>query len=219
MAQKELIIFDFDGVLVDTEYATFTYYKERMPQYGFELKDEDFKLKQGRKSVDFFKDVMGDEFDATLVDTLIQEKRKAFLINIEDYVTPLPGAFELVKECHSRGLILAVGSQNERPMIDAVLKKFNVTEYFTTTTALQDLTNKKPDPEIFLLVAERVGIDPAQGVVIEDHVEGVQAAKGGGFTTVGVTTATSKEELEAAGADHVVSSPAELSADILVNLQ
>jgi HAD superfamily hydrolase (TIGR01509 family) len=210
---NKLIIFDFDGVLVDTEYATFLYYKDVMPQYGFTLKEEDFKYKTGRKSIDFFKSVMGDRFDEKLADRLTQQKRRDFLKNITNYVTPIRGAFDLVKACKAEGLTLAVGSQNERPMLDAVLDTFQLKPYFVLIRSLQDLTNKKPHPEIFLGIAQQLQISPKEAVVIEDSADGVEAAKNGGFKVVGI--ATSDKNLNV---DLLVNTPAELTAEQLKNL-
>ena len=69
---NKLIIFDFDGVLVYTEKSTFDFYRKLLPKYGIYLKASDFKYKIGRKSVDFFRDVLGDKFDEKLVEKMFE---------------------------------------------------------------------------------------------------------------------------------------------------
>ena len=190
------IIFDFDGVLVDTELATFNYYKEVLPEYGIHLKDGDFKYKIGRKSVDFFRDVMGDKFDPSFVEKITKQKRDAFFNNVSKYVTLIPGEIETLQFCKDKGLKIALGSQNERFFIDKVLEDFNMTEYFDATVSLQDISNKKPDPEIFLKAAKLIGITPDQGIVVEDAPEGIAAAKGGGFYAIGITSSHGNDVLK-----------------------
>src|SRR5258708_3844472 len=111
---NKLIIFDFDGVLVKTERTTFNFYKKLLPKYGFVLKETDFKYKAGRKSIDFFKDVLGDKFDQRLVDLFIEKKRKAFLKDVKRYLEPLPGVFKLLDNIEKKGIKMAIGSQNEK---------------------------------------------------------------------------------------------------------
>lgn len=214
--RNQLIIFDFDGVLVDTEYATFQYYQELMPRYGFQLQESDFQFKLGRKSVDFFRSIMGDRYDAALAEKLTQQKRAAFTAAPDKFVTPIPGAFDLVKQCHQAHLILAIGSQNERPMLQATLSKFNLNKYFAVVRSLQDLTHKKPHPEIFLGIAQKFKIPPSLSVVLEDAPDGVTAARRGGFNVVGVTTSTTAANLP--GAHLYVTSPAQLTPEQLITL-
>ena len=213
---NELVIFDFDGVLVDTEYATFKYYKKVLPHYNINLKEKDFKYKIGRKSIDFFKSVMGSKFDPAIAEKLTQQKRLDFQQAPEKYVTPIPGAFKLVKQCHDAGLFIAIGSQNELPMLKATIDKFKLKKYFSIIRSIQDITNIKPHPEIFQGIAEELNISPSNSVVIEDAPDGVAAAHAGGFNIIGVTTSADQKALS--GAHIFVKTPAELSPDIIQSL-
>ncbi len=215
--KNKLIIFDFDGVLVDTEYTTFSFYKEILPVYGITLKEDDFRYKIGRKSIDFFKDVLGEKFDQKLVDELVEKKRSAFLEDIKKYVKPVSGSFELLEACWHAELKMAIGSQNEKPLIQKSLDIFDIRKYFETTTSLQDIINKKPNPEVFFLVTNTVGISPSQSVVIEDAPVGIEAAKNGGFKAIGITTSFSRENFVLA--DLIIDSMKEVNPEFLRNFK
>lgn len=212
----KLVIFDFDGVLVDTELTTFNFYKELLPKYNIFLKDSDFQYKIGQKSIDFFKNALGKKFDERLVQEITLVKRKAFIEDVKKYLTPIPGMFELLELCQKEGLKMAIGSQNEKELIQKALDEFRIRKYFSFTTSLQDIKNKKPDPEVYLLVTSKLGINPKDAIVIEDAPQGIEGAIKGGFKSVGVMTAFSEKELNEA--DLVVRDLTQLSPAILKNL-
>lgn len=215
METNPLIIFDLDGVIVDTEYNTFLFYKEILPRYGITLQESDFQYKVGRKSIDFFKDVLKDKFNATLVQSLISQKRSAFLSDIRKHIRPIPQTIALIKELHYLNFPLALGSQNERELIEKVLDEFELRGYFSLIKSLQDITNKKPDPEIFLSIAKALGVAPEHSVVIEDSIDGVQAAKAGGFKVIAIASLYHPQELPA---DLNVKSAKEITPKLLIEL-
>lgn len=209
----KLVIFDFDGVLVDTELTTFNFYKELLPSYGIALKDSDFQFKIGRKSADFFRDVLKDKFNASFVEEITVIKRQAFQKNIKKYLKPVPGAFKLLADCQRAHLVMAIGSQNERELIEKAVDEFNIRNYFSFITSLQDIKNKKPDPEVYLLVSKNTRIEPKNAVVIEDAPIGIEAAYKGGFRSIAITTSFKREDFSKA--DLVIDSMTELSPRLL----
>lgn len=217
--KNQLVIFDFDGVIVDTEYTTFKFYKKILPKWGIHLKESDFKYKIARKSIDFFKDVLPrDKFDETFIQQLITLKRQAFLNNIKKYLKIIPYSIQLLQTCHKDKLRLALGSQNERELIDKVLDTFSLRHYFEMTVSLQDITHKKPDPEIFLFISKKLETPSSQSVVIEDGKEGIQAAKAGGFKAIGYTNSFTREELAQDHPDLIVESLKQLTPQVLRSL-
>lgn len=216
---NQLIIFDFDGVIVDTEYTTFKFYQNLLPKYGIHLKESDFKYKIARKSIDFFKDVLPqDKFDQTFIQELITLKRQAFLNNIKKYLKPIPHAKQLLEACRKDHLKLAIGSQNERELLEKAVDVFDIRHYFELIISLQDIKNKKPDPEIFLLISQKLNVSPVKTVVIEDGKEGIQAAKAGGFKTIGYTNSFTKAELAQDHPNLIVESLEQLTSQVLRSL-
>lgn len=213
MRKKCLVIFDFDGVIVETERTTFELYRELLPAYGIHLTEEDFSKKVGRKSIDFLREVMGETFADPLATSLIQKKRCMFLQDVPRYLKPLPGALSLLQACVDDAILMAIGSQNERELLERAVDVFGIRHYFRFIASLQDIRQKKPDPEIFCLVMERMGVRPSSTIVIEDSPQGIEAARSAGCTAIGITTAFPPEKLTRA--HHIVHSMEELSPVIL----
>jgi HAD superfamily hydrolase (TIGR01509 family) len=196
------IIFDFDGVLIDTELTTFKFYQELLKKYNITLSDEDFKYKIGKKSIDFFTSILRDKFDPELIEELTRKKRDAFQKDIKKYLKPIDGVFPFLEHCSTLGIPLAIGSQNKRILLEKAVDVFEIRKYFKTIVSLQDIENKKPDPEIFLLVANRLNVEPQYTIVTEDAPIGIGAANKGGFISVGITSSHSRNELK--GAKYIV---------------
>lgn len=179
------VLFDLDGVLIQTEKETFKFYQEYFKEHGIIIKDEDFVYKAGRKSVDFFNAILTPEqlkqFDTKKITDL---KRELFNTDLDRYVKKIPGYREILEALKARDLHLALGSQNESRMIESVLKWLGVKDFFEVILSLDDIKNKKPDPEIYLLAASKVGVAPEECVVIEDSRDGIGAAKNAGMFCV-----------------------------------
>lgn len=213
---NQLVIFDFDGVLVNTEYTTFTFYRELLRTYDIYLTEDDFQYKIGRKSIDFFKDVLKEKFDKSLVEKFITIKRHAFIKNVKKYLQPLPGAFKLLERLYEEKIYMTIGSQNEKELLEKSVDIFNIRKYFKKIVSLQDLTYKKPNPEIFFLITRSLNISVSNAVVIEDTPIGIEAAKKAGCKCVGITTSFSEKDLRAA--DFVIHAMTELNPLFLRHL-
>ena len=220
----KLIIFDMDGVLVDSEPAITQASIESLKEhYGINAKHADFKEFTGMGDDKFIQGVAGKygkPYDVKL-------KFRAYEIYMakKDRVKVFPRAKKLIHNVYNLGLKCAVASASDLVKVKVNIQKINLGKsikiittdvgdahpcvpqkvkrplYVITGT---DVINKKPDPEIFLKAAEAVGISPENALVIEDAVSGVQAAKAAGMTCIAVTTSFSRRILSDAGADYVV---------------
>ncbi|NUM25588.1 MAG: HAD family phosphatase [Candidatus Buchananbacteria bacterium] len=182
------ILFDLDGVLIETEKETFKFYQKILGQdYGIFLKDEDFKYKAGRKSKDFWNDILTPEQQEKIdVKKLTQNKREAFNTDPDKYVKAMPGGKKLLELLKGQGFKLALASQNESRMIESMMRWLGIKEYFEVILSIDQITNLKPDPEIYLLAAQKLGVTPAECVVIEDSKDGVGSAKNAGMKCIGI---------------------------------
>ena len=201
------ILFDLDGVLIKTELETFRFYQDYLQKnHNIELPDSSFKYKYGRKSKDFFHDVLTEE-QKNIVDVgkLTAIKRELFDREIDRFVSRVEGVDELLRWLRSKNYKLALCSQNERQMIDRVINWLGVGKYFDFTLSLQDITEKKPKPEIYLKAAQKLKTTPNQCLVIEDSQDGVRAAKNAGMICVGIAHDYTPEGY-LAEADHIVHS-------------
>lgn len=177
------LLFDLDGVLIETERETFQFYKKYLKDhYHIVLKNSDFKYKAGRKSKNFFDDVLTPEQQKIVnIKKLTELKRHLFNTQISKYTKKIKGGNALLHYLQKHHYLLALVSQNEPQMIQNALKWLAIKHYFQTILSLADIKNKKPNPEIYLLAAKKLSLQPKECLVIEDSYDGVMAAKNGGF--------------------------------------
>jgi len=214
----KLVIFDMDGVLVDSEPAIRQASIDSLKEsYGIDPKHSDFKEFTGMGDDKFIGGVAekyGKSYDVRL-------KHRAYEIYVakKSRVKVFPRAKKLIHNVYNIGLKCAVASASDFIKVKVNLDRIKIGKsiqmissdhknknakrplYVITGT---DVKNKKPDPEIFLKAAETVGILPANTIVIEDAISGVKAAKAAGMTCIAVTTSFDKRKLLNAGADYVV---------------
>ena len=182
------VLFDLDGVLMETELETFRFYQAELKQrYGVALPNNHFRFKAGRKSVDFWRDALTDE-QRRRVDTtaLTAYKRERFAAEPERYIRRVPGGRELLSTLRRHRVPLALASQNEPRVINAAVSWLGVREFFTVVLTIADIKNLKPDPEIYLLAARKLNVTPAACAVIEDSLDGVGAAKNAGMRCIAI---------------------------------
>ncbi|MAF14016.1 MAG: hypothetical protein CMI53_03940 [Parcubacteria group bacterium] len=181
------VLFDLDGVLIKTEHETFKFYQDYLEKKGINLRDSDFKFKAGRKSKDFWNDVLTLEQKKIIdFEKLTQLKREEFNTEPDKYVTKVDGGEELLKLLKKNNFKLAIISQNESQMISSMADWLNIREFFEVILSIDDITNLKPDPEIYLLAAKKLGVTSNECVVIEDSKDGIGSAKNAGMKCIGV---------------------------------
>lgn len=201
---SKLIIFDMDGVLVDSEpaitYASMQALKER----GIEAAYEDFKPFTGMGDDRFIAGVC-EKYGACYDPSM---KARAYEIYIEraaEWIKVFPWSKPVLESLHAAGYRLAVASASDIIKVECNLRQIGIdTRIFSAIVTGSDVTRKKPAPDIFLKAAEKAGAEPADSLVVEDAVSGVMAAKAAGMTAVAVTTSFDKQTLLEAGADLAV---------------
>jgi HAD superfamily hydrolase (TIGR01509 family) len=204
----EAIIFDMDGVLVDSEKHWHTVAEPFFLQYIPMWDDKKALALVGRSSRDIYR-LMVAEWGAKLAleefsGFCHQAAQEVYLKR----VSLLPGVRELLVEIKARAWSLALASSSPLSWVQMVLERFELHSYFTVVVTADHVARCKPAPDIFLLAASKLAIVPERCVVIEDSLPGVAAAKAAGMYCLAVTNTVSKEELSEA--DGVVSSLEEL---------
>jgi HAD superfamily hydrolase (TIGR01509 family) len=209
---SNLIIFDMDGVLVNSEpaitYASLQTLKER----GISAEYDDFKPFTGMGDDKFLAGVCekyGAVYDPSM-------KARAYEIYIEhaaEWIEVFPWSKPVLTALHGTGYRLAVASASDIVKVECNLRRIGIdTGIFSAIVTGSDVTRKKPAPDIFLKAAEKAGGVPAETLVVEDAVSGVMAAKAAGMTALGVTTSFDREALVRAGADRVTDDLSNLPA-------
>ncbi|HEX8217723.1 MAG TPA: HAD family phosphatase [Chloroflexia bacterium] len=214
MEEPRAVVWDLDGVLVDSAAAHNSSWQVMSERYGVAYDpDRDFPNIFGKHNTDII-GMMWQVTDAGRVAEMADAKETAFRREAAQ-LKALPGAVELVQELARRGWKQAIGSSAPMANISVLLEATGVGPYMQAIASGDDVTAGKPDPQVFLIAFERLGVSPRNGVVIEDAPAGIQAGVRAGAATLGVTTTQSAEALQAAGADRVVASLAGITVDDL----
>lgn len=209
------IIWDVDGTLLDSAAHHFAAWQRLAADIGQPFTEADFSATFGKRNPEIVRQL----FDPNASDEMVADigRRK------EDYyramvrsegVALLPGVAELLDGFAALGYPQAVGSSAPRGNLELLFAVTGVLKYFAAVVGQEDTTRGKPDPQVFLVAAERIGVRPADCIVFEDAAAGVQAAKAAGMRCVAVVSGHHPvEELTHAGADRVVRSLTEVSFD------
>jgi beta-phosphoglucomutase len=216
------VVWDVDGTLVDTAEQHFRAWQRLAAEIGKPFTRADFAATFGMRNPEIIRKL----FDPDATDEQCAEiggrKEEYYRESVrEQGVELLPGAARLLEEFAAAGWPQAVGSSAPPGNLDLLLGVTDTRRYFAAVVTGDDVTRGKPDPQVFLAAAKMLGVEPARCVVIEDAVAGVEAAKAGGMRCVAVTNAGHHpaEALQAAGADLVVGSLEELSAERVRRLE
>ena len=206
------VIFDMDGVLIDSEEYICRAAIQFLATRGVHARPEDFIPFVGAGE-DRYIGGVAEKYGLAL--DLEEAKRQTYAIYgelIHGRLGPLPGAREFVSRCRERGLKLAVASAADLMKVEMNLRELQFPPgTFDTVVTGSDVARKKPHPDIFLTAAKRLGLDPQQCLVVEDAVNGVRAAKAAGCRCLGILTSFSADDLHEADwhAPDLASAPAE----------
>ena len=205
----EAVIFDMDGVLVDSEPLHFEAYKSLIGSFGGDY-DEEFNSRfLGRRDIEIAPTVIETFSLPHSPEEFVQEKDLIFYELIKTKACALPGVLEALKAANQLGLKTAIASSSKMTTIDLIVDTLDIRLYFNSLTSGDHVKRGKPEPDIFLLAAEKLTVAPQNCLVIEDTDHGVQAAKGAGMHCIAIPcTATLHQKHE--GADARLSSMVEL---------
>lgn len=205
------VVFDMDGVISDTERLHVESEAILLSRFGLDagavLGDGRYRGVPDRQ---FFGEVVANHGLTADIDALIADKWALMAGCADGAITAIPGALELIAALRGRRFLLGLASSSPRPFIDRVLRCLGLSDAFGVIVSSDDVRRGKPDPEIFLTVAERLGVPPSACVVIEDSDSGMRAARRAGMKVVGLAAAGS------ADTDHVVTDLRLLTPDVLL---
>jgi HAD superfamily hydrolase (TIGR01509 family) len=213
------VIFDMDGVIVDTEPLHYFAYYEHFKHLNIEVPHEMYTTMTGLSTKNTYqkiKEAFGLEHE---VEDLVQSKRDFFngLFDTKADLELLPGVFNLIKNLHANGIQLVLASSASKVTIKRVFDRFKLHQYFTQTVSGEDFPQSKPNPAIFVKAAELSGSPVTECIVIEDSTNGIKAAKAAGIYCVGYKSENSKLQ-ELNEADMIIAHFNELNADIVKKL-
>ena len=210
------VIFDLDGVLVDTGWAHKQSWYDLAEKEGFSMTDEFFYSTFGMQNYMIIPMLLGRDALSDEVDRLSDWKEQRYRELIAEKLVLAEGAKSLLIDLKGEGFLLAVGSSAPRANLELVLEHTDLKDYFDAYVTGQDVTNGKPAPDTFIKAAEKLSLGADSCVVVEDAIQGVEAGKAAGMPVVAVTTTRSRTDLNRA--DIIVDSLAQLKARQFIDL-
>lgn len=204
-------IFDMDGVIIDSELIHSRVKMDAFRHFGLPFEEKDLIHYMGRTSEDLFGEVIAKTHRTDVsVDDLVTYKHDHYLEVLQDGgAKPIPGAIELIRGLYEAGIPLALATSSWVKVMDAVLDAFGIRPYFQSVISGSTLPKSKPDPAIYLLSAERLGVAPEKCMVLEDTKSGVLAAKRAGMTCIGFRSPHSGNQ-DLSRADRIVDQLSEI---------
>jgi len=215
-SNNRAVIWDMDGVIVDTAFYHRQAWQEVFGKKGILFSEEDFRHSFGQRNDTIIKEVMGTGVSPDELNTISSEKEVIFRESISQNLRPLPGAIELITLIRQDGFLTALASSAPIENIRLLIEGLGIEKCFQSIISARDVSRGKPDPQVFLLAARRLGTEPGSCIVIEDAVAGVSAAKRAGMHCVAVTNTHPRDSL--IEADLTVSSLTEITVNDLKSL-
>jgi len=190
------VLFDMDGVIVDTEPLHRKAYFKMFEEIGINVSEALYTSFTGQSTLEICQTLV-DNFALTQSpQTLVAVKRKHFkyLFENDNSLQLLPGVLDLIKDYYQNGITLVLASSASMDNINRIFTRFDLDPYFVAKLSGADLAKSKPHPEIFLKAAEAAGQPPANCMVIEDSTNGIKAAKAAGIYCVAYNSKHSHDQ-------------------------
>ena len=191
------VLWDMDGVLVDTGEFHYQSWTETLAEYGIPLPYEQFRTTFGMNNEGILRMLLGERYTEELFIEISERKETRFREMIHGQVQLLPGVRPLLEALREANVPQAIASSAPQANIETILFEFNLESYFQALVSAVGLPSK-PHPAVFLAAAQRLDLQPGNCIVLEDAIPGVEAARRAGMRCVAVTTTNKAEDLGSA---------------------
>ena len=209
------VIFDLDGLLADTERLHCQAYQDALLRHGVVLTESEYAehwVRAGR-GIDDWVSIRGLTLDPL---ALRADKSERYLQLLTVSLRPMDGALPLLQSLHGKKT-LALASSSYRDAVDAVLQSLNIAHYFKEVVSGLDVARVKPAPDIFLVAARAVGVNPSECVVLEDAEKGVLAAHEAGMACIAVPNEHTRNH-DFSKATRICASLSEITVELIEEL-
>ena len=191
MTKKRMLIFDMDGVLLDSEPLHANSMHRILREHGV-TEMPDASLTVGKSSYVIWTNLQK-KYELPGTPATLLNQQYAYLLEemTARNIPPSAGLVELLKDCKKRGIQLGVASSSNRVLVDGTLKHLEIGDYFDVTVAGDEIPEKKPNPAVYLKAIEKAGVRPEEALAVEDSSTGLLAASRAGIEAVGYRNPTS----------------------------
>jgi HAD superfamily hydrolase (TIGR01509 family) len=181
------VLWDLDGTLVDSEEFHWQSWRDTLASEGLSVTYEQFLDSFGRKNDPIMREWLGAGYSPERAARLADMKEADYRRLVAAHgLTPLPGAREWLTRMHEAGWKQAIVTSAPRANAEVMLQALGLGHVFETVVVAEDVSLGKPDPEVFLTGAARLGVEPSRSVVVEDAATGIEGARRAGMKCVGV---------------------------------
>ena len=184
-----------DGVLANTGPIHFKSWVKIAKEIGVKFTRDLFEQTFGQQSPTITRKLVGSEIDETLILQWSNLKESYYREMVKDKLEPLPGVINIINDLKSEGFKLAIGSSAPSENVELLLTTLKIKDFFDVIITAAEVKKGKPEPDVFLIVANFLNINPQNCVVIEDAPVGIQAANNAGMKSIALITTHNKEEL------------------------
>jgi beta-phosphoglucomutase family hydrolase len=196
MTKLGALLFDLDGTIVDNMYAHLQAWVEYLGPFGVNDSDENvYKNVAGKTTQECIRTYFGNDLSDEQMLAHYNGKEEIYKKIYRPVMRGIPGVIDLFKQADRLQIPMAIASAAGIDNVEFILNNLSIGAYFKAVVSSRDVKKGKPDPEIFLLAASRLGVDPADCLVFEDSIFGLQGAFNAGMKAVAITTAHSEAEL------------------------
>ncbi len=199
MKQIKAILFDMDGVLILSEDLHYKIKKQLFKRYNCNMTEEEYNLycagMRTKESIEVYLKAKGKPINEVpfLVEEFRRIKREELEKGVKKVIKLRKGTEEVLQELKKK-YVLAITTSAIREFTEKILEAHNIKQHFTKIVTAEDVKKGKPNPEPYLTTAKKVGIEPKNCVVIEDAVNGVEAAKAAGMFCIAIVDKKEKDE-------------------------
>jgi HAD superfamily hydrolase (TIGR01509 family) len=187
------VVFDMDGLMIDSEKLYWAVGREIAREFGKEVSDQTLGKMMGRsplKSVEIYANDLGLKQSPL---ELLELREKRVEATLRRCIDPMPGLYEVLEMLKSK-YTLGVATSAPMYLVDIIFQNLKLGSYFTAIQTSDDVINGKPDPEIYLKAMGRLGVSPAESVVLEDSSNGARAGKRSGAYTIAVPSVYTRDQ-------------------------
>lgn len=182
------VLWDLDGTLVDSEQYHWRSWRDTLAHENYPVTYQQFRQSFGQKNDRILRAWLGADTAAERIQRIGDAKEEEYRrLAREEGLVALPGAAAWVTRLRQRGWRQAIASSAPRANVDVMLSVLGIDGAFDAIVAAEDVTAGKPDPQVFLTAAARLGIPPDRCVVVEDAAAGIEAARRAGMRSIGVS--------------------------------
>jgi HAD superfamily hydrolase (TIGR01509 family) len=186
MARRAIdaVVFDMDGVLVDTEHLWDEVREALTREWGGRYTPEAQEAMMGMSSPEWSRYLHETVGLREPPEAINDEVVRRMLARYESELPVVPGSVEAVRRLAAAGLLLAVASSSNRPLIDTAIRRLGIAELFLVTVSSEEVDRGKPAPDVYLEAARRLGVDPGRCVAVEDSASGIRSARASGMRVI-----------------------------------